>query len=40
MFVVGAAKRGPLAGAVLGSVVLSFVQRAPVPLLVVPTPDS
>jgi nucleotide-binding universal stress UspA family protein len=40
MIVVGSPKRGPLASAVLGSVVLSLAQRSPVPLLVVPVPDS
>jgi nucleotide-binding universal stress UspA family protein len=40
MIVVGSPKRGPLASAVLGSVVLSLSQRAPVPLLVVPVPES
>ena len=40
MIVVGSPKRGPLASAVLGSVVLSLAQRSPVPLLVVPVPDT
>jgi nucleotide-binding universal stress UspA family protein len=40
MIVVGSPKRGPLASAVLGSVVLSLAQRSPVPLLVVPIPDT
>ncbi len=36
MIVVGSTSRGPLAGAILGSVVLHLVQRSPVPVLVVP----
>ena len=40
MIVVGSPKRGPLASSVLGAVVLSLAQRSPVPLLVVPVPDS
>jgi nucleotide-binding universal stress UspA family protein len=40
MVVVGSSKRGPLASAVLGPVVLSLAQRSPVPLLVVPVPDA
>jgi nucleotide-binding universal stress UspA family protein len=40
MVVVGSSKRGPVASAVLGPVVLSLAQRCPVPLLVVPVPDA
>jgi len=40
MIVVGGSKRGPLAGAVLGSVVVHLVQRSPVPLLVVPAQEQ
>jgi nucleotide-binding universal stress UspA family protein len=40
MIVVGASKRGPLASAVLGPVVLNLAQRSPVPLLVVPVPET
>jgi nucleotide-binding universal stress UspA family protein len=40
MIVVGSPKRGPLASAVLGPVVLSLAQRSPAPLLVVPVPDA
>ena len=36
MIVVGSSTQGPIAAAVLGSVVISLVQRSPVPLLVVP----
>ena len=40
MIVVGSPKRGPLASAVLGSVVLNLAQLSPVPLLVVPVADA
>jgi nucleotide-binding universal stress UspA family protein len=36
LIVAGATERSPLAGAILGSVVLHLVQRSPVPVLVVP----
>jgi nucleotide-binding universal stress UspA family protein len=36
LIVVGSEGESPLAGAILGSVVLRLVQRSPLPLLVVP----
>jgi len=40
LIVVGTVGENPISGALLGSVVLKFVQRSSVPLLVVPTQEG
>ena len=40
LIVVGSEGESPLAGAILGSVVLRLVQRSPLPLLVVPAAEG
>jgi nucleotide-binding universal stress UspA family protein len=40
MILVGTVRENPIAGVVLGSVVLNLVQRSPFPVLVVRAPDA
>lgn len=40
MIIVGTVGENPISGAILGSVVLRLVQRANLPLLVIPTHEA